>query len=67
MNTLEICPHRLSDVATSLWEIQKSYFSTVFMLSQKKTNCNEQLQKIEAMFYSDMPLLISRQCFDAVG
>jgi len=28
MNTLQICPHHLSDVATLLWEVQKSHFST---------------------------------------
>jgi len=28
MNTLQICPHHLSDVATLPWEVQKSHFST---------------------------------------
>jgi len=45
MNTLQICPPHLSDVDTLPWEIQKSHFSTLlllslrlFTLSQKKTN-----------------------------
>ena len=47
MNILQICPPRLSDVATLPWEIQKSHFSTLlfiyfglFTLSQKKTHSN---------------------------
>ena len=47
MNTLQICPPHLSDVATLRWEIQKSHFSTLlfiyfrsFTLSQKKRNSN---------------------------
>jgi len=45
MNTLQICPTRLSDVATLPWEIKKSHFSTLlfiyfrlFTLAQKKTS-----------------------------
>ena len=45
MNILQICPPHQSDVATLLWEIQKSHFSTLlfiyfrlFTLPQKKTN-----------------------------
>ena len=43
---LQICPPHLSHVATLSWEIQKSHFQQyysyilLFMLSQKKTNCN---------------------------
>jgi len=47
MNNLQICPPYLSDVATLLWEIQKSHFSTLlfiyfrlFPLAQKKTSSN---------------------------
>jgi len=47
VNTLQICPPRLSDVATLPWEIQKSHFSTLlfiyfrlFPLAQKKTSSN---------------------------
>jgi len=45
MNILQICPPHLSGVATLLWGIQKSHFSTLlftyfrlFTLPQKKTN-----------------------------
>jgi len=45
MNTLQVCPPHLSDVATLPWEIQKSHFSLllfiyfrIFTLRQKKTN-----------------------------
>jgi len=47
MNTLQICPTRLSDVATLPWEIKNSHFSTLvfiyfrlFTLAQKKTSSN---------------------------
>ena len=47
MSNLQICPPYLSDVATLLWEIQKSHFSTLlfiyfrlFPLAQKKTSSN---------------------------
>jgi len=47
MNTLQICPPYLSDIAILPWEIQKSHFLTLlfiyfrlFTLSQKKTNSN---------------------------
>jgi len=43
MNTLQICPPRLSDVATLPWEIQKVIFQHYYSytsdyLPQKKTN-----------------------------
>jgi len=44
MNTLQICPPHLSDVATLPWEIQKSFSTLLFIyvrlfkLLQKKTN-----------------------------
>jgi len=47
MNTLQICPPHLSDVAILPWEIQKSHLSTLsfiyfilFTFPQKKTNSN---------------------------
>ena len=53
MKILQICPPHLSDVATLLWEIQKSHFQQysyilliisdyllIIWLSPKKTNCN---------------------------
>jgi len=32
INSLYICPHHLSTVATLPWEIQKSHFSTVLFI-----------------------------------
>ena len=47
MNTLQICPRHLSDVAILPWEIQKSHILTLLFiyfelstLSQNKTNSN---------------------------
>ena len=47
MKILQVCPPHLSDVATLPWDIQKIIFNCIihtyfwlFMLSQKKTNCN---------------------------
>jgi len=47
MNTLQICPPRLSDVATLPWEIKKVVFNhyyfiyfRLFTLPQKKINSN---------------------------
>ena len=47
MNTLQICPPYLPNVATLPWEIQKSHFLALvfiylrlFTLSQKKTDSN---------------------------
>jgi len=47
MNTLQICPPRLSDVATLPWEIKKVVFNhyyfiylRLFTLPQKKANSN---------------------------
>ena len=47
MQILQICAPHQSDVATLPWEIQKNHFNSIihtyfslFMLSQKKTNCN---------------------------
>ena len=44
---LQICPPHMSDVATLPWEVQKVIFNSIvhthfwlFMLSQKKANCN---------------------------
>jgi len=34
MNTLQICPPQLSDVATLPWEIQKSFFNTIIHMLQ---------------------------------
>ena len=46
MNTLQICPPHLSDVATLPWEIRKSFstllfiYFTLFTLVHKKTSSN---------------------------
>ena len=34
MNALQICPPHLSDVATLLWEIQKSFFNIIIHILQ---------------------------------
>jgi len=34
MNTLQICPPHLSDVATLPWEIQKSFFDIIVHILQ---------------------------------
>jgi len=34
MNTLQICPPHLSDVATLPWEIQKSFFNIIVHILQ---------------------------------
>jgi len=34
MNTLQICPPHLSDVATVPWEIQKSFFNIIIHILQ---------------------------------
>jgi len=39
MNTLQICPSHLSDVATLPWEIQKCHFQHYYLYTLDRLRC----------------------------